>query len=120
MTTKDGQPARRIERGHNMGLRTMLEGLLGRIPGPDDEPSTLDAGFRDLPRDEWIARATIEVLKMRGDLAPISQSRRDPADRVTAIADLPVTERSHRLRALVEEQRGLSRRGESFGSGSGR
>ncbi len=103
-----------------MSLRAMLDGLLGRIPGPDDEPSALDADFRDLPRDEWVARATIEVLKMRGDLAPISQSRRDPAERVTAISDLPAAERSHRLRALVEEERGLSRRGESFGSGSGR
>jgi hypothetical protein len=36
------------------------------------------------------------------------------------LAGLPVAERSHRLRALVEEERGLSRRGESFGSGSGR
>ncbi len=56
-----------------MSLRTMLDGLLGRIPGPDDEPSTLDVDFRGLPKDEWIARATIEVLKMRADLAPISR-----------------------------------------------
>lgn len=103
-----------------MGLRTMLDGLLGRIPGPDDGSPMIDDGFRDLPRDEWIARATIAVLEMRGDLAPMSQSRRDPADRVAAIADLPVAERSHRLRALVEEERGLSRKGEFFGSGSGR
>ena len=103
-----------------MGLRAIVDGLLDRIPGPTDESDALDDAFRDLPRDEWIARATIEVLKKRGDLAPVSQSRRDPADRVTAIADLRVAERSYRLRALVEEERGLSRRGESFGSGSGR
>jgi hypothetical protein len=109
-----------MREGHDMGLRRILDGLLARIPGPADESDAVDAAFRDLPRDEWIPRATIEVLKMRGNLDPVSQSRRDPADRVTALADLPVAERSHRLRALVEEERGLSRRGESFGSGSGR
>jgi hypothetical protein len=34
----------------------------------------------------------------------------DPADRVAAIADLPPVERSHRLRALVEEECGLAGR----------
>ena len=103
-----------------MGLRGILDSLLARIPGSAGESGAPDAAFRDLPREEWIARATIQVLRMRGNLDPVSQSRRDPADRVSALADLPVGERSHRLRALVEEERALSRRGELLGSGSGR
>lgn len=104
-----------------MSLRSLLDGILARTPGPvGDESDPVDAAFRDLPRDEWVARATIEVTRMRGNLDPVSQSRRDPADRVSALADLPVTERSHRLGALLEEERALSRRGEWFRSGSGR
>jgi hypothetical protein len=104
-----------------MSLRSILDGMLAHTPGPlADESDAVDASFRDLPKDEWVARATIEVNKMRGNLDLVSQSRRDPAGRVSALADLPVAERSHRLRALLEEERALSRRGEWFRSGSGR
>lgn len=106
-----------------MNLRAAFAKLAGLFPDehPDpDVPDPIDEAFRELPREEWIPRARILVLGQRGDLTLGSQSRRDPADRVEAIADLEPVIRSHRLRGLVEEERGLSRRGEWGGSGSGR
>jgi hypothetical protein len=105
-----------------MGLSRLLGSLFDRLPVPagEDGPQPIDAAFRELPPAEWTKRATIALLEMRGNLDPVSQARRDPADRVAALADLPPAQRSEQLRGLVEEERALSRRGEFFGSGSGR
>jgi hypothetical protein len=92
-------------------LRQLLDAIALRLaaPSPDeDAPDPIDAEFRDLPSQEWAGRATVEVLRWRGFLVP--GVMHDPADRVAGIADLAPVERSHRLRALVEEERSLAGR----------